>query len=107
MARQGSFPPIEQSIHYMSITFMLAQFWLGQILTGPILLDRYYGRAILVGLMAGSLIGPVKEWPSQSEKKFGPAIIGTAKFFFTLAGSFFDWAKIGCGWPSQTFFHNI
>ncbi len=46
--------------------WLLAQFWLGQV-AGPILLDRYYGWAILAGLMAGSSIGP-------------------AKFFFTLAG---------------------
>ena len=34
--------------------------WLGHILAGPILLDRYYGWAILAGLMAGSSIGPAK-----------------------------------------------
>ena len=36
------------------------------------------------------------DWPSQ---KFGPA-----KFFFSLAGPLFDWAKNGCDWPSQTGF---
>ena len=45
---------------------IFSTFWLGQslaagpVLAGPILLDRYYGWAILAGLMAGSLIGPTK-----------------------------------------------
>ena len=45
---------------------IFSTFWLGQslaagpVLAGPILLDRYYGWAILAGLMAGSSIGPAK-----------------------------------------------
>jgi hypothetical protein len=57
-------------------------------LAGPILLDRYYGWAN----------GWVIDWPSQ---KFGPAIIGPAKFFLNFGWAIFGWAKIGCGWPSQ------
>jgi hypothetical protein len=40
--------------------WLLAQFWLDHILAGPIMLDRYYGWAILAGLMAGLSIGPAK-----------------------------------------------
>ena len=57
--------------------WLLAQFWLGQV-AGP-----YFGWAILAGLMAGSSIGP--------------AIIGPAKFFFTLTGPLLaqrKWKKI-------------
>ena len=81
--------------------FRWAKFWLGQFywlgfIAGP----------FLAGLMAWSLIDPAKSLVQQklAQPKIGPAIIGPANFFFTLAGPFFDWAKNGCSWPSQHLF---
>ena len=81
--------------------WLLAQFWLGQV-AGP-----YFGWANFAGQVLwlghfGWANGWVIDWPSQ---KFGPAIIGPAKFFFTLAGTIMAQPKIwpSHNWPSQFF----
>ena len=81
--------------------WLLAQFWLGQV-AGP-----YFGWANFAGQVLwlghfGWANGWVIDWPSQ---KFGPAIIGPAKFFFTLAGPIMAQPKIwpSHNWPSQFF----
>ena len=56
-------------------------------------LTIFYGYLALIFINGGE------------KPKTGPiAKIGQANFFKTLAGPFFDWAKNGCGWPSQRFF---
>ena len=86
---------------------IFSTFWLGQslaagpVLAGPSGWANFAGKVLWLGHF-GWANGWVIDWPSQ---KFGPAIIGPAKFFFTLAGPIMAQPKIwpSHNWPSQFF----